>query len=512
MRNDPVRPFYQARSFPGAMIAVVVILAGIWFLPDFGLSIDDPLHIHAGEMNVRQFKGGSGHIEAYGNLRFYGPLSDMIGHLASRFFQQTMGISLTEAWHMHHILLFGGAAFLFYCIAIFWWSPGCALWSTLLLMLTPRIIGNVPVNPKSIPFFFWSFLLVLCVQRWIDSRHWFWTVSVGVAAGLCFAARFHAILLFVALLFWIFTLEFDSEKGGSNHRTGLKVASLALVALVALGTVYLCWPWLRNHPVSGWVELIRFFSSHPKPGSVFYLGQTYPIGSAPWHYAPVYFLVTTPVSLLLLAVAGAISLWQRSRLQKQRPLRLLIPWIVVSSVPFSFPGAVVYDGPRHLLMVYPGLILLAGYGLNECIQSARQRLPARIRNLSPGIGVLVAAHLLIVSCLYHPYQITYYNCLVGGVKGASGRLELWSWGHSIRQVTTVINELAEPGDTVYITYPKELARYTLRKDLQITSNNPDFIVTTTFRSTGQLPPGYRQVADVAVNGAVLNRIYKKVNP
>lgn len=487
----------------------LVLFTGVWFLPDYGITIDEPLHFMSGRLNATYFRHGPEAIEAHHNLRYYGPFSDMIGYYSFLYWYHIAGISPLEARHIHLILFFAGAVFLLYHIACAWWPPSAALGSALLFAATPRIAGHVPVNPKSIPYFFWSLLLVFCVQKRLLTGRIRWSALSGCVAGLCFATRIHAVLIIMSLCLWVAILGIRRQKADPADPPAAGWRDLIVFIIVMPAATCLVWPWLRYHPLTGWLELFTFFSAHPKPGYVLYLGRMFEIGRTPWHYAPVYFLITTPLAILLPALAGWIALWRNPEPSRQRPLILLSLWLVFTVLPFSLPGSVVYDGPRHLLPAYPPLVLLAGYGLHRLIRWMRSRLHGvwAVCRFAP--AVILAVHLAAVLYLYHPYQMVYYNCLVGGVRGAAGRFEIWSWGHSIKEAIESVNKIAAPNARVFVYYPRGLAKYYLRPDLRISETAPDFIVTTAFREPERIPPEYEPVGTVAVRGVILNTIWAK---
>src|SRR5262249_40174413 len=102
------------------------------------------------------------------------------------------------------------------------------------------------------------------------------------------------------------------------------------------------------------------------------------------------------------------------------------------------------DGIRHFLFVLPPVAVLAGVGAAY--------LRARVRSF----GVPAAVTLLMLAAIawpipdlvaLHPYQTTYFNGLVGGVAGASGRYDTEYWASSYKEAAAWINARArEAGD------------------------------------------------------------------
>ncbi len=101
----------------------------------------------------------------------------------------------------------------------------------------------------------------------------------------------------------------------------------------------------------------------------------------------------------------------------------------------------LYDAWRHLLFIYPPLVVLAAIGWRDVMAATREYrlLPA------------VAAAALIAGCTEplrfmvrsHPNEVVYFNALVGGPRGAFKEFELDYWGNSLLQATAWNESVAE---------------------------------------------------------------------
>jgi len=84
---------------------------------------------------------------------------------------------------------------------------------------------------------------------------------------------------------------------------------------------------------------------------------------------------------------------------------------------FSTPWLPCYDGVRLLLPAFPFLAILAGVGAQVGWEWAARRWRRRRRVPRVLAGLLILGHLGSVA-LIHPYELSYYNGLVGGLWGA----------------------------------------------------------------------------------------------
>ena len=177
------------------------------------------------------------------------------------------------------------------------------------------------------------------------------------------------------------------------------------------------------------------------------------------------------------------------------------------------PGAVLHDGTRQLLSSFPFIAALAGvgfYSLSNCLQSfARARFGSCTINLRNKIYLMMFLLLgfspALDLYLTHPYQLSFYNRLVGGIRGAYERgLETTYFLEAL--TPEFIDELnrrlpnhsriqASFADTMLVYYQ---SKGRLRQDLQITATAPyDYLVLVNRRSA--LSPRERTLIDTSSN-------------
>lgn len=108
----------------------------------------------------------------------------------------------------------------------------------------------------------------------------------------------------------------------------------------------------------------------------------------------------------------------------------------------------VYGGMRHFLFLWPAVGILAGLGAAGLAAEA-----------SPENRITTAVALAVVLLLpvremarLHPYELAYYNTLVGGVGGASQRYWTDYPMSSYKEAIAWVNERAaeRPGETVRV--------------------------------------------------------------
>jgi hypothetical protein len=160
------------------------------------------------------------------------------------------------------------------------------------------------------------------------------------------------------------------------------------------------------------------------PIQIIYFGQVYEF-SLPWHNGWVLMAITVPVAVLGTGVVGLI--WGLSRIRRDRlPFYFLIHFLTFPVIRM-FPTP-AHDGVRLFLPTFFFLAAFAGWGtvVVADLLARAVRLPsARARPVLAGLVLGSAAVALI---RIHPYELSYYNELIGGARGAWERgFELTYW-------------------------------------------------------------------------------------
>jgi 4-amino-4-deoxy-L-arabinose transferase-like glycosyltransferase len=160
---------------------------------------------------------------------------------------------------------------------------------------------------------------------------------------------------------------------------------------------------------------------------IYYLGQTYEY-SLPWHNAWVLISVTVPAALLAAAVVGLLYSLRNAR-RDHLPVYFLIHLVTLPAARMLPTPA--HDGVRLFLPTFFFLAALAGWGTGRAAVGLGRLVRARGRGAwAP--GAIVAALVLVPSAWQlvkvHPFELSYYNELIGGPRGAwNAGFELTYW-------------------------------------------------------------------------------------
>ena len=325
-----------------------------------------------------------------------------------------------------------------------------AWFSGLALLGMPGLFGQAFNNPKDLP--------LACASIWL--LH----VAVAVAArrkpgpmvilplalaiGLVLCARPGAWFLCapVALLPLVAWLRAYRITGEARLQVAVRpLAWLMIAGGVGWVLMVLPWPSAWRSPLWHPLDSMRLAAHFKESYAVLFKGQLVQSAHLPWDYMLDYIMLTLPLPILLLAILGHASLWQKVKQSSARTAAVLGTGFVI-----WFPLAMflvlrmnVYNGMRHFLFVLPPLAVVAGVAAADGFRYLRPRVPAMVL-----LPVVVVALLSAVPAMVrlHPYESVYYNMLAGPKATLIERYETDYWFSSYREAAGWINERQAASD------------------------------------------------------------------
>ena len=273
----------------------------------------------------------------------------------------------------------------------------------------------------------------------------------GLLFGAALATKFTGILA-VAIVMPLILIADDRKRFARDY---------ALMLLAAC--VFFC---LFNFPLLfSPLEEIRFylanFFSRGKllPLPTLYFGTIYGF-RVPFHHPWVMLGITLPPLTVLTAVLGMIIGAVAYIRTKDRLAYLALAPFLLCMTAYMLPSTPKHDGIRLFSTAWPFIILL---GIVGC-RWLQELLPARFKaGLTTSIAGIILALFPLMQ--YHPLQLSYYNALIGGTKGAEARgfvVAYWNEGLNrdfFRKASTLLGTAsgkiyAHPASSM-VTYNKE---------------------------------------------------------
>lgn len=446
----------------------------------YGPTYDEPHYASAGiryaEWWARVFHGD---LQAFGRDEIHStwrlnhehpPLQKCASGFSERWFGQYLpGLA---AIRLPSALWFALTACAIYLFTRGIWGRRGALFGALAFALLPRVVAHAHFIALDMPITAWFFITAALAAEAVRRNSWRWSVLAGVAFGLALMSKLNAFFLPILLLAWGLLFY---------RRRWLKLAVPLL--LIGPAVFVLGWPWLWIGFGAHLREYLAFHFRHATY-NVWYLGELHQY--APWHYPFVLTAVTTPTLILLLSLLGAQRVWARRRTDPERMLILL--GLALSLLPSALPTSPKYNGVRLFLPAFPFLAALAGGGF-AWLQAQLTR-PLRHRQahgalLSVAVAAILGGALLLPGlsgiARTHPYQLAYYNILVGGPEGARQRgFETIYWGQVFQEAPLFLNQVEKPSSRVLliptgVIYLLEFQQQadTLRQDVEFTGEEAE---------------------------------------
>lgn len=361
------------------------------------------------------------------------------------------------------------------------WGPTASAVAVMSLACNPHVFAAAQqIIADSDLGAFW-FLAAVAFLRSCETRRTPWLF--GVLAGLAVMCKATGALLFPAMALW--ALLYRPPGWWRPIVWSIPVVPATMIAVN---------PAWWSAPVGGMIRWVRAFLSYPQKVPIFYLGQVYDSIQTflPWHNTAVLTGIMVPPSLLALAASGlGFVAWDR--------LRPRAPGGAAGDAPHVLPDQAVgglaainfltlmgmrilpfmpaHDGLRQLVPAFYFFPILAAYGAWGLTRSA-----AGLAGWTAKAGVLTLVLAAAVSTVsIHPYELAYYNVLIGGPRGAkaAGMESTYFWDAANQDVLDWMNAKLPSKATVLIFPPPNVLTFgweqrwgRLRKDLRFLNLDP----------------------------------------
>jgi hypothetical protein len=325
-----------------------------------------------------------------------------------------------------------------------------------LLAFEPNLIAHGSLVTTDMALTAMMFAAVYALYRYLKKPGVFRFLIVGMTVGLTLSAKHSGILILPILFLILIADTFIFRK--TENKTGLNVKILrqvvAFAGIVLLGGVVLwsCYGFRFNAlpnatgnsiPIENFLRYeytlpqrvilklnrFRFFPESYNYGfanvistgsrQMFLFNKIYPTGR--WFYFPIAFVVKTSVALLILLMAGLLTL-KLYQLRGREMLFLLVPSLGFFAICLTSQMNI---GVRHILPVYPFFIIVAAAG--TCFWARKHQI---VRYLSIALLVFHVETAFQTA----PNYIAFSNVFFGGVNNtykvlADSNAE---WGQSVK--------------------------------------------------------------------------------
>jgi Flp pilus assembly protein TadD/4-amino-4-deoxy-L-arabinose transferase-like glycosyltransferase len=331
------------------------------------------------------------------------------------------------------------------------WSrrTGAALWVLLALCLEPNLLAHGQLATLDAPLclawwltlWFWRNYLLRETERAAAGERALALAPFTAAFALAVYTKFTGLFLLPAC--WLVALlVLRNARARLNATAALAVA---LVGAALLSHVVYAFEPTRFGLPTHLVEALTGKLTHRSEGHFAYLAGR---GSTDGFFAyyVVTLLVKTPLPLLILALVGTALSWRRvSRIDRAL---WILPALLLLVV---FSWIRVNIGARHILPLYPAMLLPAAYAMHVLWQrGGKARAVLALLLLVWAVGVLRVA----------PQFLPYFNLAAGGAR----RGDRWlldsnlDWGQDDLRLERFLQRRAARGEVWQVNPPGEVAR------------------------------------------------------
>ena len=291
-----------------------------------------------------------------------------------------------------------------------------ALYGSCSLLFMPLFFGHAHIAATEIPLMTFWFLCYWAFWRGLNRLSG--SLLLGLFWGCALATKFTGVLIPVPFLLW--SILFRKKEAARNI-----ICALILAPIIAV----LVNPGWWYQPLNKIISFIQASTTRQESIRIssFFLGTLYEF-SPPWYYSLFMLAVTIPITICFSILLG-IAFQVKEKFCNSYDLLFLLNIPVIVGVTM-LPKAPVHDGIRQFISVLPFLAYLSAIGwyyLMEIVSSAIST--AALKKWGCALMLL----LLIMYPAYqaqkiHPYELSYYNELIGGVQGAHERgMETTYW-------------------------------------------------------------------------------------
>lgn len=527
--------FLRKRIIPLGIFLGVFLLVALT-ISDYGITWDEPNYFHASDLHIqwladfgknllngqlsRSLKDeaikGAWHWNSYyvPHPPFSRILSGLTKALFSPFFDKFVAYRLAPA------LFFALLVTLMYVWMTALFDRITGLFSALTLVLIPNLFGFAHLAVTDMPLTAMWFLTVYCF--WRGLKDWRWSLALGVVWGLALSTKFPALLIPLPLLLWAHLY----------HRPAYANNVFAMIFLSPL-VMIASQPYLWHQTFLRILEfLYEGVSRAYRPETnytIIFFNRYYFTAELPWYYPFFIASVMTPEIILALLLIGVASI---QSLKPQRGVLMLFLFNALFILVMGLlPGAVLHDGMRQLLAMLPFLGGLAGGGFFSVVRylleksqriKALQGITYLRAKLIGAVSLLLLFPLALDIFVYHPYELSYYNRLVGGIRGAYRRgLEVSYFMEAFTpDFLKFLNEKLPPNAVINASSSNFMFQYyqkegRLRPDIRITDKKDfDYYILLMRRSTFKkddwdvINKNPRPHASLHLHGVPLISIYK----
>jgi tetratricopeptide (TPR) repeat protein len=289
-------------------------------------------------------------------------------------------------------------------------------------------------NPKDIPFALGMVMGVYFICRFVAAfpkPSWKDALWVALSIGFAIGIRVGGLLL-IPFLFVAIGIEYVFDWRKNYELFGAEIKRLAIytvgICIVGYFSGLIFWPFALESPLQNPFTALSEMSNFSVGIRMLFGDKHIMSQNVTGGYIPTWIGLTTPI-IILLGMLLSPWLFVSKQYKFHKLLFLffvaLFPWLYI-----VYKHSPLYDGWRHLLFIYPMLVVISALTFTSAIAYVQNKSVKYVIAGLVTIGLILPARWSIAN---HPNQVVYFNELAGGIDGAYGYYETDYYMNSIKQ-------------------------------------------------------------------------------
>lgn len=277
-----------------AILFIIYLLIATSIYNDYGLPWDELIQRNYGLVTFDYVVHGDDRLLTYRD-RDYGPVFEVALVIIEKVGRYNDPLDIILMRHFCTFLLFYINSYFFYllCKTHFnSWKIG--LLGCLFLILSPRIFAHSFYNSKDLTFLS---LFVISMYTMLILLKEYSVLKASLHALACAFLIDIRVLGIIVPFFTLFFIGIDLRQSRSIKEKNGIISCLISFSFLLMCFTILFWPTLWERPLGNFIQAFRNMARHRWQGQVLYLGEYIESTELPWHYIPVWMLITIPIYL-----------------------------------------------------------------------------------------------------------------------------------------------------------------------------------------------------------------------
>jgi len=497
---------------------------------DFGVAWDELYQDGIGQMNILYLIDRDKSVLLTHPDQDHGPIYEMflvgLGFITGAYenLELTNQSSLLFRHLVNFCVFFVGVVFFYFLCRKRFKNNWIALLGCVFLVLTPRLFADAFFNSKDTVFLAFFVITTYSLILFLEKRTLLRVAILAILSAIAIDIRIAGII--IPLFVGVFLGKDIIVEYVKSKTVQRNVFLLSVYVVITASGVILFWPFLWSDPYHNFIYVWERSAHYIQDIQNLYLGEYISAKSLPWHYIPVWILITTPPLYIFLFFVGISRLCLlavkdvRTFILTRDIDILILLWLFFPICMVIIFQSTIYNGWRHLFFIYPAFILIALHGVATTGRVAKYYFHKQYFSML-FIVIVVVNLMFILKILieYHPYQNLYFNFFAGDMKSAMKKFETDYWGVSYRKGLEYILE-NDKREIIYIQaetmpgwanslilpdFERERLSYVWAWELH-EKPRPYYYITTFYQSRDD--PPHDEVYSIDIQGAKIMGVYK----